>query len=105
MLDGEQCTKDQGFSLDVRELLSVRENTQSVYLVVKVLIEHVDRQNSGRLLLLLVVVVAAAAAVVSFIKSPASGSSDLIYNKWKSSKTTYKNYNNIMMKKLIEKNN
>ena len=43
------------------------------------------------------------AVVVSFIKSPTSGSSDLIYSNWKSRKTTYKNYNNIMMKKLIEK--
>ena len=34
-----------------------------------------------------------------FIKSPASGSSDLIYNNWKSNKTTSKSYNNIMMKK------
>ena len=41
-----------------------------------------------------------------FIKSPASGSSDLIYNSLKSNKTTYKSYNNIMMKKkLIEINN
>ena len=34
-----------------------------------------------------------------FIKSPASDSSDLIYNNWKSNKTAYKSYNNIMMKK------
>ena len=41
-----------------------------------------------------------------FIKSSASGSSDLIYNNWKSSKTTYKSYNNIMTKKkLIQINN
>ena len=33
------------------------------------------------------------------IKSPASGSSDLIYNNWKSNKTTYKSYNSIMIKK------
>ena len=38
-----------------------------------------------------------------FIKSPASG--DLIYNNLKSNKTTYKSYNNIMMKrKLIQIN-
>ena len=36
-----------------------------------------------------------------FIKSPASGSSDLIYNNWKSNKTTYKSYNNIMMKRRL----
>ena len=40
-----------------------------------------------------------------FIKSPASGSSDFIYNSWKSNKTTYKSYNNIMVKKLIQINN
>ena len=34
-----------------------------------------------------------------FLKSPAIGSSDLIYNYWKSNETTYKSYNNIMMKK------
>jgi len=34
-----------------------------------------------------------------FIKPPASGSSDLIYNNWKSNKTTNKSYNNIMKKK------
>ena len=33
-----------------------------------------------------------------FIKPPANGSSDLIYNNWKSNKTTCKSYNNIMMK-------
>ena len=33
------------------------------------------------------------------IKSPASGSSDLIYNNWKSNKTTHKIYNYIMMNK------
>ena len=44
--------------------------------------------------------------VSKFIKSPASGSSDLIYNNLKSNKTTYKSYNNIMMKrKLIQINN
>ena len=32
------------------------------------------------------------------MKSPASGSSDLIYNYWKSSETTIKNYNNILKK-------
>ena len=31
-----------------------------------------------------------------FIKSPASGSSDLIYNNWKSNKNIYKSYNNII---------
>jgi len=40
----------------------------------------------------------------NFITSPASGSSDFIYNNWKSNKTTYKSYNNIMKKKL-KKNN
>ena len=41
-----------------------------------------------------------------FIKSPASGSSDLIYNNLRSNKTTYKSYNNIIMKrKLIQINN
>ena len=30
-----------------------------------------------------------------FIKPPANGSSDLIYNNWKSNKTTNKSYNNI----------
>ena len=40
-----------------------------------------------------------------FIKSPASGPSDLIYNNLKSNKTTYKSYNNIIMKrKLIQIN-
>ena len=33
------------------------------------------------------------------IKSPASGSSDLIYNNWKSNKTTHKIYSYIMLKK------
>jgi len=37
-----------------------------------------------------------------FIKSPASGSSDLIYNNWKSNKTTYKSYNNIIKKLILE---
>ena len=36
-----------------------------------------------------------------FIKSPASGSSDLIYNNWKSNKTTNKSYNNIMKKGIL----
>ena len=40
-----------------------------------------------------------------FIKSLASGSSDLIYNNWKSNKTTYKSYNNIMKKEIIQINN
>ena len=35
------------------------------------------------------------AGVSKFIKFPASGSSDLIYNNLKTNKTTYKSYNNI----------
>ena len=45
-------------------------------------------------------------SISKFIKSPASGSSDLIYNNLRSNKTTYKSYNNIIMKrKLIQINN
>ena len=37
------------------------------------------------------------------MKSPAGGSSDLIYNNWKSSETTYKSYNSAFYSSIYKR--